>query len=177
LCDRESSLSETQLIDLLLEVKQLTQGIDFPIVVVTANPNIAISVFDFMVICDEVEVLQMDLPESIFNKPASIYIADKIDRYNIVPVASVRNLRSESIGGQNVIFHPKNTVISNEKPPSDVPYVEGVVVDSYFKGPRYEVHVQVEPSEQPNLISFTKQKYVPKTKVWLSLGSDCYTIA
>jgi ABC-type Fe3+/spermidine/putrescine transport system ATPase subunit len=69
------------------EVRRITRQLGISALFVTHNQDEGLSISDRVVIMNEGEVIQQDIPETVFEKPANRFVAGFIGSANIIPVA------------------------------------------------------------------------------------------
>lgn len=115
--------------EMRLEIINLVHNIGLTAIYVTHDQSEALAMSDEIVVMNKGEVLQIDSPENIYNKPAKSFVAKFIGKSNWL-IQDKRVVRPE---------HVHFNLIDDE----EVETYEGIVAATSYFGDRYEVLVDV----------------------------------
>ena len=130
-----------------VEIRRLQRGLGTTTVYVTHDQREALSMSDRIAVIDGGRILQLDTPDRVYNRPASLFVADFIGDSAFVPVEVAHGramfdgvpLRlSESRvfgpGAHVLVLRPEKLELLSERPPDGWNLLEGVVKERVFLG-------------------------------------------
>ena len=163
-----------------VELRALQQEVGITFVFVTHDQEEALSMSDRIAVMSEGEVLQVDTPERLYERPASREVADFIGTMNFVegevetvdsgtvtadagPLGRVSAVAGEPIFSRGtrvlIAIRPEKIVVSRERPEALQNVVRGRVAASSYLGDRSHLRVNVTGLDFP--ISVASQNVLP----------------
>ncbi|MFN3404108.1 MAG: ABC transporter ATP-binding protein [Cytophagaceae bacterium] len=117
----------------VIEEKKLT------CIFVTHDLKDALSLSDFIAVMKDGEIIQLDSPKNIYEKPANEYVAYLFGQVNIVPVATLNKIVPINTSGKSkACIRPEHICICKE----DKAHAIGVIKKVSYLGDSYELEVK-----------------------------------
>ncbi len=153
---------------LRLMLRSLTDELGLTAVYVTHDQHEAMSISDRIVVMKLGEMLQMGVPEEVYNKPRHMFIAGFVGKSNFIP----ERVKLNGVDEGRHMTRPE--CLRLEKKNSDDLEFTGTVKTVSYLGDRYEVHLDVENSTW--VAHFPRRLELEDTvKIYLS-KEDIHTI-
>jgi spermidine/putrescine ABC transporter ATP-binding subunit len=160
--------------DMQLELRALQQALGITFVFVTHDQEEALTLSDRIAVMAQGKVLQIAAPEEIYQRPASVEVADFIGQMNFIE-ASVKDLTNgeavlDTAGlgqikvsshaafvrkGANIVvaIRPEKLRLSKERGPDAQNAVQGVMKTAAYLGDRRHYYVSVPGCDKPLAIA------------------------
>ncbi|HUF55058.1 MAG TPA: ABC transporter ATP-binding protein [Thermohalobaculum sp.] len=188
-----------------LELRALQQSLGITFVFVTHDQEEAMTLSDRIAVMSHGRVLQVASPEDIYQRPASIEVADFLGQMNFV-AASVKGLenghavldtaglgrvRASASAGQPfvregaelvVAIRPERMSLSPERRGDAPNAVEGVIRNVAYLGDRRHFYVAVEGREEPFAVAAQEAQapgataFRESSTVWLSWPDEAVVL-
>ncbi len=128
-------------------LKKIIRDMNLSAVLVTHDQKEALSMSDRIAIINNKKIEQFGTPQELFEKPNSLYIANFLNRINLLPKALLKDLGAKIIDDENVavISIDKISLVENSK-------IKAKILDISFCGDYYELNVSLEEYENEELI-------------------------
>jgi spermidine/putrescine ABC transporter ATP-binding subunit len=156
--------------DMQIELRALQQTVGITFIFVTHDQEEALTLSDRIAVMSEGRALQVASPKELYNRPASVEVADFIGQMNFTDatVMDVENgravLDTASLGriqvpvsgdfacqGAEVVIaiRPEKLSLSKERGPDGKNAVQGIVKTAAYLGDRSHFHVTVDGTDTP----------------------------
>lgn len=150
LLDEPMAALDKQLRDhMQVEIKRIQQQVGITTLSVTHDQAEAMSMSDRVAIMHEGRFVQIDTPENLYRRPATVYVARFLGEANLFPADRHGPLpvgARESATGTAVV-RPEDLAIVDDKEPVDGWTVRGTVRMLSFQGSRFRLEVVAEDGQ------------------------------
>lgn len=128
-------------------LKKIIKDMALSAILVTHDQKEALSMSDRIAIINDKKIEQFGTPKELFEKPKSLYIANFLNRINILPTKLLKDLGSKKISEENVavIAIDKVKLVNNSK-------IKASILDISFCGDYYELNVILDEYENKEII-------------------------
>ncbi|MCU0448179.1 MAG: ABC transporter ATP-binding protein [Microscillaceae bacterium] len=134
------------------EIRQIIRQTQTTAILVTHDFQEALALADRIVVMQKGEILQIDSPQKIYEKPRTKYVAEIFGAINWLPPAWVKNeLKIQLTANQIVGIRPENLVLSSLPQPN---YFQGKVEAIFYAG--FYQHILVKISAKVSLLIMTE---------------------
>ena len=153
--------------EMQIELKELHKKLGMTFIYVTHDQEEALTMSDTVVVMKDGMIQQIGTPMDIYNEPKNVFVADFIGESNILSGIMVGKYKIKFLGHTfdcvddfalndhvDVVVRPEDIKMVD----ADDGMINGVVIDSIFKGMHYEMTVKVGKSELT--IQSTKERKV-----------------
>jgi iron(III) transport system ATP-binding protein len=125
-------------IDLQNILKEIKKNLESSLIIVTHNPQEALTLADKILILEKGKMLQYDTPENIYQKPFNLYVAKLFGKVNIFSkkLAKILNVLPKKNDFQAI--RPENIKISDQKT-----NLKATIKEINFAGTHYEYIVNL----------------------------------
>ncbi|MCL2217066.1 MAG: ABC transporter ATP-binding protein [Defluviitaleaceae bacterium] len=141
--------------EMQVELKNMQQKLGITFVYVTHDQEEALTMSDTVAIMNEGKILQIGVPEDIYNEPKNAFVANFIGESNILPGKMLEDFRVEFAGAAftcvdkgfdknepvDIVVRPEDIRLNDKSTPSDG-VLKGMVSQVIFKGVHYEMRVE-----------------------------------
>ena len=185
--------------EMQLELRALQQSLGITFIFVTHDQEEAMALSDRIAVMSEGNILQIDPPEVIYQRPASVEVADFIGQMNFIDAAvtDVTNgsalLDTAGLGritapadapfvakGANIFvaIRPEKLTLSRERSPDATNTVQGVIRNAAYLGDRRHYYVALPDCEKPLAVAAQEVGMTGShalgrdSAVWLSWTDD-----
>lgn len=157
---------------LRLMLRSLTNELGLTAVYVTHDQHEAMSISDRIVVMQSGVMLQRGVPETVYNEPNQLFIAEFVGKTNFLPEEPTTTGNGAANGASKKMFKmTRPESLTRERQAKDDLEFTGEVELVAYVGDRYEVHLDVEGkkwvayfSERPNL-GAQITLYLPRNKI------------
>lgn len=176
--------------EMQLELKHLQKSLGMTFIYVTHDQEEALTMSDRIAVMRDGRIDQLDTPESIYNHPKTVFIADFIGETNLLKgkVASIQGNEAtiELFGHKfkankndnfeleehvNISIRPENLILSNEDS-----YFKGVVKEVLFAGSVRKLVVEIHNGEEI-VLTIDDSSYLPGQEVGITWKQTPVVIA
>lgn len=168
--------------EMQLELKHLQKSLGMTFIYVTHDQEEALTMSDRIAVMNDGRIDQLDTPETIYNNPKTVFIADFIGETNLLKgkvcslqgedaiielfghkFKTIRNGNFKLEESINVSIRPENLILSNENS-----YYKGVVKEILFAGSVRKLVVEIHRGEEVVLILNDDSRYSTGEEVGIS---------
>jgi spermidine/putrescine ABC transporter ATP-binding subunit len=185
--------------EMQLELRALQQSLGITFIFVTHDQEEAMTLSDRIAVMAQGNVLQIDPPEVIYQRPVSVEVADFIGQMNFIDatVTDVTNgkavLDTAGLGrikapvnapfvaeGANILvaIRPEKLTLSSERRADAENAVQGAIKDAAYLGDRRHFYVSLPDRDKPVAVAAQEvgmaagQSFGRGSAVWLSWADD-----
>ncbi len=128
-------------------LKKIIRDMNLSAILVTHDQKEALSMSDKIAIINDKKIEQFGTPKELFERPKSLYIANFLNRINLLPKELLKDLGAKIADDNSVavISIDKIRLVGNSK-------IKAKISDISFCGDYYEVNVSLEEYENEALI-------------------------
>ena len=90
--------------EMRVELRELQRTLDVTSVYVTHDQEEALAISDRIIVMDHGVIEQIGTPETIYNRPSSLFVADFVGAANLIPGRAVDGGAFETVGGVRLAF-------------------------------------------------------------------------
>lgn len=128
-------------------LKKIIKDMGLSAILVTHDQKEALSMSDRIAIINNKKIEQFGTPKELFEKPKSLYIANFLNRINVLPRKLLEDLGAKIISEDNV------AVVSIDKIKlSDNSKIKASIIDVSFCGDYYELNVTLDDYDNKEII-------------------------
>jgi putative spermidine/putrescine transport system ATP-binding protein len=158
-----------------IEIKRIHHEVGVTTVAVTHDQTEAMTMSDRVAIMRDGRLEQIDTPERLYRRPATLFAARFLGETNLVPVRSGRlegfDCPSPSAGG-TAVLRPEDFALASEAP-LGLPTLSVQIVSASFQGSRYRLDVDRGGGLEPMIITLppttAPEQIAPGTTLELAL--------
>jgi ABC-type Fe3+/spermidine/putrescine transport system ATPase subunit len=147
------------------EIKNIHQATGITTLYVTHDQEEALTISDRVVVMQEGKIVQFDYPEVIYNKPASLFVAQFMGDGTLLPASIIEEGQIELEEKDQLFFRPEKVVVQDDLTLPFADFKKSVVfddvlVDSYqYTGDSYLIKCKYK-----NHTILARCPYKPKSK-------------
>lgn len=143
--------------DMQIELKEMHKKLGITFIYVTHDQEEALTMSDLIVVMNHGVIQQIGSPESIYNEPNNVFVADFIGESNIFNGVMMADKKVKFLGQEwlcvddfpvdervDVVVRPEDVILSEKNERSKI---IGQVTSKVFKGVHYEYLIQVGKNE------------------------------
>lgn len=128
-------------------LKKIIKDMGLSSILVTHDQKEALSMSDKIAIINDKKIAQFGTPKELFEKPKSLYVANFLNRINVLPNSLLENLNVELNSNEVGVISIDKIQVTN-----DEDEIKASILDISFCGDYYELHVSLDEYEKQELL-------------------------
>jgi putative spermidine/putrescine transport system ATP-binding protein len=158
-----------------IEIKRIQAEVGVTTVAVTHDQTEAMTMSDRVAIMRDGHVEQIDSPEVLYRRPATLFAARFLGETNLFPIVEgrVAGFGSPAPASRGTaVLRPEDFALAAEVSP-DLPRMTGRIITASFQGSRYRIDVDRGEGQEPLIVTLPPStepgKLAPGTEIELAM--------